>query len=64
MKLIKHFGDLAKKAVESEVSVDAVVDLPVRNRLAKSKFEANIDQELDAIAKEMDKQFENLGGKQ
>ncbi len=63
MKLIKHFGDMAKKAVENEVSVDDVVDLPVRNRLAKSKFEPNIDEELDAISKEMDSQFDNLGGK-
>ncbi len=63
MKLIRRFSDLAKKSVESDVSVDAIVELPVRNRLAKSKYEDNIDQELEAIAKEMDGQFEALGGK-
>jgi len=63
LKLIKHFSDLAGKAVESDVAVDAIIALPVRNRLAKAKFEETIDQELDAISKEMDKQFESLGGK-
>ncbi len=63
MKLIKHFAELSAKAVENEVDVDTIVGLPVRNRLAKSKFEDNIDQELEAIANEMDKQFESLGGK-
>jgi V/A-type H+-transporting ATPase subunit A len=63
MKLIKRFSDLSKKAVDSEVSVDAIVGLPVRNRLAKSKYEDNIDQELEAISQEMDQQFESLGGK-
>jgi V/A-type H+-transporting ATPase subunit A len=63
MKLIKHFSDLSKKSVEANVSVDAIVGLPVRNRLAKSKYEENIDQELDAVTKEMDSQFEALGGK-
>jgi V/A-type H+/Na+-transporting ATPase subunit A len=63
MKLIRRFSDLAKRSVENDVSVDAIVELPVRNRLAKSKYEDNIDQELEAIGKEMDAQFEALGGK-
>ncbi|MDW5561632.1 MAG: V-type ATP synthase subunit A [Methanomassiliicoccus sp.] len=63
MKLIKQFSDLSKKAVEADVSVDAIVELPVRNRLAKAKYEENIDQELDAVGKEMSGQFEALGGK-
>ena len=63
LKLIKRFGDLSTKAVESDVPVDDIIDLPVRNRLVKSKFEENIDEELEAISKEMDKQFETLGGK-
>lgn len=63
MKLIKQFSDLAKKAVEADIPVDTIVELPVRNRLAKSKYEETIDQELDAVAKEMAGQFEALGGK-
>lgn len=63
MKLIKQFSDLSKKSVEAGVSVDAIVELPVRNRLAKSKYEENIDQELEAAGKEMSGQFEALGGK-
>jgi V/A-type H+/Na+-transporting ATPase subunit A len=63
MKLIRRFSDLSKKAVEADASVDAIVGLPVRNRLAKSKYEETIEQELEAIAKEMDGQCETLGGK-
>ncbi len=63
MKLTRQFSDLAKKAVEDGVSVEAIVELPVRNRFAKSKYEENIDQELDAVGKEMAGQFEALGGK-
>jgi V/A-type H+-transporting ATPase subunit A len=61
MKLIKQFSELANKAVENDVSVDAIVGLPVRNRLAKSKFEDTIDNELEEIIKEMPRQFEALG---
>jgi len=63
IKLIKRFADLAAKAVDSEVPVDDIVGLPVRERLAKSKYEENIDDELNAIIEEMDGQFENLEGK-
>jgi V/A-type H+-transporting ATPase subunit A len=63
MKLIKQFSDLSKKAVEAAVPVDTIVELPVRNRLAKAKYEENIDEELDAVGKEMAGQFEALGGK-
>jgi V/A-type H+-transporting ATPase subunit A len=63
MKLIRQFSDLSNRAVESDVSVDSIVELPVRNRLAKAKYEENIDQELDAVGKEMAGQFESLGGK-
>jgi hypothetical protein len=37
--------------------------MELRNRLAKSKFEENIEEELKAIAETMDKEFEALGGK-
>jgi V/A-type H+-transporting ATPase subunit A len=63
MKTIRRFGDLARKAVDSEVPIEIIIDLPVRNRLVKSKLEPNVDQELEEINKEMEKQFEGLGGK-
>jgi V/A-type H+-transporting ATPase subunit A len=63
MKTIRRFGDLAKKAVEGEVPIELVLDLPVRNRLVRSKLEPNVDQELEEIGKEMEGQFEGLGGK-
>ena len=63
MKTIRRFGDFARKAVDSEVPIEIIIDLPVRNRLVKSKLEPNVDQELEEINKEMEKQFEGLGGK-
>ncbi|MCX6651697.1 MAG: V-type ATP synthase subunit A [Methanomassiliicoccales archaeon] len=63
LKLINRFAANASKAVENEVSVEAIANMNLRNRLAKSKFEENIDDELKAISETMDKEFEALGGK-
>ncbi|MDH7508750.1 MAG: V-type ATP synthase subunit A [Methanomassiliicoccales archaeon] len=63
MKTIKRFSELARRAVESDVPVEAITELPVRIRFTKSKFEPNVDEELEAINKEMESQFEGLGGR-
>ena len=63
LKTIKRFADLSKKAVENEVLVDVISNMPLRTRLGKSKFEDNVDQELADIGNEMDKAFDALGGK-
>ena len=62
MKMIRRFSDLSKKAVENEVLVDAIVEHAGAYRLAKSKYEENVDQELEAIDKEMDKAVRSPGG--
>jgi V/A-type H+-transporting ATPase subunit A len=63
MKTIKRFADLSKRAVENEVMVETIANMPLRTRLGKSKFEENVDAELETINNEMDKAFEALGGK-
>jgi vacuolar-type H+-ATPase catalytic subunit A/Vma1 len=63
MRTIKRFADLSKRAVENEVLVEQIANMPLRTRLGKSKFEENVDGELEAINNEMDKAFEALGGK-
>ncbi|HOO03515.1 MAG TPA: V-type ATP synthase subunit A [Methanomassiliicoccales archaeon] len=63
LKLINRFATNAAKAVENEVPVETIANMELRNRLAKSKFEENIEEELKAIAEAMDKEFEALGGK-
>ncbi|TFG56209.1 MAG: V-type ATP synthase subunit A, partial [Methanomassiliicoccus sp.] len=63
LKLINRFSINATKAVENEVSVEDIANMAIRSRMAKSKFEDNIDDELKAIAETMDKEFEALGGK-
>jgi len=63
LKLINMFASNSAKAVENEVSVEAIANMDLRNRLAKSKFEETIEDELKAIAETMDKEFEALGGK-
>jgi len=63
LKVIKKFADLSIRAVEGGVAVDDIVAMPIRNRLAKSKYEETIDSELEAIDKEMAEAFDSLGGK-
>jgi V/A-type H+-transporting ATPase subunit A len=63
MKTIYRFADLSKRAVEMDVLVDTIANMPLRTRLGKSKFEENVDSELDEINRDMDKAFEALGGK-
>ena len=63
MKIIKNFSDLAQKAVESEISVEAISNMPVRFRLQKAKLDPNVDAELEAILTGLGKEFEALGAK-
>jgi len=63
LRTIKRFADLSKKAVENDVLVDDIANMPLRTRLGKSKFEENVDQELADIGNEMEKAFDALGGK-
>jgi V/A-type H+-transporting ATPase subunit A len=63
MKTIRHFADMASRAVEREVLVENIANMPLRNRFGKSKFEETVDKELEEINGEMDKAFEALGGK-
>ena len=61
--MINRFAINAAKAVENEVSVETIANMDLRNTLAKSKFEDNIEEILKNIAETMDKEFEALGGK-
>jgi len=63
MKVIKNFSDLAQKAVESDISVETITNMPVRFRLQKAKLDTNVDAELDAILASLGKEFEALGAK-
>ncbi len=63
MKTIRHFAELAGRAVEREVLVENIANMPLRTRFGKSKFEEAVDQELEDINREMDKAFEAMGGK-
>jgi V/A-type H+/Na+-transporting ATPase subunit A len=63
MKIIKNFSDLAQKAVESDISVEAISNMPVRFRLQKAKLDPNVDAELEAILTGLGKEFEALGAK-
>jgi len=62
MRAIRKFSDLAERAVEADVPVDMITELPIRYRLSKSKFEENVDEELESIMQDMGKAFEELGG--
>ena len=61
LTLIKKFSDLADKALLAGVTIDKIMAIPAKQRFAKAKFEESIDAELDAVDKEFDEQFKELG---
>ena len=61
LKLIKKFSDLAQKALIAGATVDKIVAIPARERFIRSKYEETIDNELEAIDKDFDAQFKELG---
>ncbi len=61
MSLIKKYSDLADKALAAGVQVDKIAYLPVKTRFNQAKYEKTIDEELKAVAEDMDKQFAELG---
>jgi V/A-type H+/Na+-transporting ATPase subunit A len=63
LKVIKMFSDRAEKAVENEISVETISNMPIRQRLQRAKLEPTVDQDLEAIMTGMDKDFEALGAK-
>ena len=63
LKVIKMFSDRAEKAVENEVSVETISNMPIRQRLQRAKLEPTVDQDLETLMAGMDKDFEALGAK-
>ncbi|MBE6527912.1 MAG: V-type ATP synthase subunit A [Thermoplasmata archaeon] len=61
LTLIKKYSDLSEKALQAGAPVDKIAYLPVRTRFNQSKYEPNVDQELEAVDADMDKQFMELG---
>ena len=61
LTLIKKFSDLADKALIAGATIDKIMAIPAKQRFAKAKFEETIDAELDAVDKEFDEQFKELG---
>ena len=61
LTLIKKFSDLADKALLAGATIDKILAIPAKQRFAKAKFEETIDAELDAVDKEFDEQFKELG---
>ena len=61
MKLIRKYSDLADAALATGVSVDKIAYVPARQRLNQAKYEAEVDAELEAVSKDLDAQFAELG---
>ncbi len=62
MQLIKMFYDLGQRALEQGVAVQQIIDLPVRERIAKAKFipERDFDARWAEIRQEITQAFERL----
>ncbi|MBE6518730.1 MAG: V-type ATP synthase subunit A [Thermoplasmata archaeon] len=61
LTLIKKYSDMSEKALQAGAAVDKIAYLPVRTRFNQSKYEPNVDEELEAVDADMDKQFAELG---
>ncbi len=62
MQLIKAFYDLGQRALEQGVAIQQIIDLPVRERIAKAKFipESEFDARWAEIYQEITQSFERL----
>jgi V/A-type H+-transporting ATPase subunit A len=62
MQLIKAFYDWGTRALEQGVDIHQIIDLPVRERIAKAKFipEGEFDAHFAEIFKELTESFERL----
>lgn len=62
MQLIQAFYDLGQRALDQGVAIQTIVDLPVRERIAKAKFipESEFEQRWKEIAQEITQSFERL----
>ena len=61
LTLIKKYSDLSEKALQAGAPVDKIAYLPVRTRFNQAKYEPKVDEELEAVDKDMDQQFAELG---
>lgn len=61
LTLIKKYSDMSEKALQAGAPVDKIAYLPVRTRFNQAKYEENVDEELEAVSADMDKQFHELG---
>ena len=61
LKLIRKYADLAYKAVEAGAPVDRIAGVPARQRFVRAKLEENIDEELEAVSRDLDAEFKELG---
>ncbi len=60
LKTILHFHRRAKEAVARGVKVAKIAVLPVRERIARMKYDANLVKNAEGIRKEIDKEIGNL----
>ncbi|MBR4685018.1 MAG: V-type ATP synthase subunit A, partial [Candidatus Methanomethylophilaceae archaeon] len=49
LTLIKKYSDMSEKALQAGAAVDKIAYLPVRTRFNQSKYEPNVDEELEAV---------------
>jgi V/A-type H+-transporting ATPase subunit A len=61
MKLIKKYADLSEKALAGGTEVSKITNVPSKQKLAMAKYESNIDDKYAEVAKDMDKDFAELG---
>ena len=61
LKLIRKYSDLAHKALEDGALVPDIVAIPSKQRFNTAKYEENVDEELEAVSKDMESELSALG---
>ncbi|HIJ00500.1 MAG: V/A-type H+/Na+-transporting ATPase subunit [Candidatus Methanomethylophilaceae archaeon] len=61
LKLIRKYSDLANKALEAGAQITDIISVPSKQRFNVAKYEENVDEELAAVSKDMEKELSALG---
>lgn len=66
MQLILMYYDLCKEAIDKNASIEALADLPVREKIGRFKYvkEEDITAEFEVISKELHKSINEVVGKE
>ncbi|GAF95874.1 unnamed protein product, partial [marine sediment metagenome] len=64
MKIVLHYSKLANTSLDSGIRVQKILEIKSKDKITDVKFEKDYKTLLSNIQKNMDQEFNNLGGSQ